>query len=240
VVTQPVRPLAEPGADRRQSHRFPCHRLGVGRAQVLGQHLTGREVERRSCRLGGGRQLTDVDLDVHCGLAGFLPPGVAVAVEPRPQRVVVVDDRLQRRGKRRMVDILGQVQEERHREVAPGAVGGEEPGLVGVSRLAADVVDDCGRTVNRCSPRCSRPSSCYPRPLSLRDVAAAVNISPGHLTSTVRRQTGRTVQQWITERWMVQARRLLAATELPIGEVGRRSASRTPTTSPAPSAKRTG
>jgi AraC family transcriptional activator of pobA len=53
-------------------------------------------------------------------------------------------------------------------------------------------------------------------------VAAAVNISPGHLTSTVRRQTGRTVQQWITERRMVQARRLLAATELPIGEVGRR------------------
>jgi AraC family transcriptional activator of pobA len=63
----------------------------------------------------------------------------------------------------------------------------------------------------------------YAQALSLRDVAAAVNISPGHLTSTVRRQTGRTVQQWITERRMVQARRLLAATELTIGEVGRRA-----------------
>jgi AraC-like DNA-binding protein len=62
----------------------------------------------------------------------------------------------------------------------------------------------------------------YAEPLSLRDVATAVSLSPGHLTSTVRRQTGRTVQQWITERRMVEARRLLAATDLPVGEVGRR------------------
>ncbi|OLF10859.1 hypothetical protein BU204_31015 [Actinophytocola xanthii] len=95
--------------------------------------------------------------------------------------------------------------------------------LVGVSRLAADVVDDLRE--NR-EPLLAEVFEVierrYARPLSLRDVAAAVNISPGHLTSTVRRQTGRTVQQWITERRMVQARRLLAATDLPIGEVGRR------------------
>lgn len=94
--------------------------------------------------------------------------------------------------------------------------------LVGVSRLAADVVADLRE--NR-EPLLAEVFDVierrYPEPLSLRDVAAAVNISPGHLTSTVRRQTGRTVQQWITERRMVQARRLLAATELPIGEVGR-------------------
>jgi AraC-like DNA-binding protein len=95
--------------------------------------------------------------------------------------------------------------------------------LVGVSRLAADVVGDLRE--NR-EPLLAEVFEVierrYPRPLSLRDVAAAVNISPGHLTSTVRRQTGRTVQQWITERRMVQARRLLAATDLPVGEVGRR------------------
>jgi AraC family transcriptional regulator, transcriptional activator of pobA len=95
--------------------------------------------------------------------------------------------------------------------------------LVGVSRLAADVVGDLRE--NR-EPLLAEVFEVieqrYPQPLSLRDVAAEVNISPGHLTSTVRRQTGRTVQQWITERRMVQARRLLAATELPIGEVGRR------------------
>jgi AraC-like DNA-binding protein len=95
--------------------------------------------------------------------------------------------------------------------------------LVGVSRLAGDVVGDLRE--NR-EPLLAEVFDIierrYPHPLSLRDVAAEVNISPGHLTSTVRRQTGRTVQQWITERRMVQARRLLAATELPISEVGRR------------------
>jgi len=95
--------------------------------------------------------------------------------------------------------------------------------LVDVSRLAGDVVGDLRE--NR-EPLLAEVFEViekrYPQPLSLRDVAAAVSISPGHLTSTVRRQTGRTVQQWITERRMVQARRLLAATDLPIGEVGRR------------------
>ena len=95
--------------------------------------------------------------------------------------------------------------------------------LVGVSRLAADVVADLRE--NR-EPLLAEVFDVierrYPEPLSLRDVAGAVNISAGHLTSTVRRQTGRTVQQWITERRMTQARRLLAATDLPIGEVGRR------------------
>lgn len=94
--------------------------------------------------------------------------------------------------------------------------------LVGVSRLAADVVHDLRE--NR-EPLLAEVFDVierrYPQPLSLRDVAAAVKISPGHLTSTVRRQTGRTVGQWITERRMVQARRLLASTELPISEVGR-------------------
>jgi AraC-like DNA-binding protein len=94
--------------------------------------------------------------------------------------------------------------------------------LVGVSRLAADVVDDL--RVNA-EPLLAEVFAVieerYPQPLSLRDVARAVSITPGHLTSTVRRRTGRTVQEWITERRMVQARRLLAATALPVGEVGR-------------------
>ncbi|MFE0250802.1 helix-turn-helix transcriptional regulator [Streptomyces sp. NPDC059010] len=91
-----------------------------------------------------------------------------------------------------------------------------------MSRLAADVVGDLRE--NR-EPLLAEVFEVieqrYPQPLSLRDVAGAVNLSPGHLTSTVRRRTGRTVQEWITERRMVQARRLLAATELPISEIGR-------------------
>ena len=95
--------------------------------------------------------------------------------------------------------------------------------LVGVSRLAADVVGDLRE--NR-EPLLAEVFEVierrYPQPLSLQDVAAAVNISPGHLTTTVRRRTGRTVQEWIAERRMVQARRLLAATELPISDIARR------------------
>lgn len=95
--------------------------------------------------------------------------------------------------------------------------------LVGVSRLAADVVGDLRENSEPLLAEVFEViERRYPDPLSLRDVAAAVSISPGHLTSTVRRRTGRTVQEWITERRMVQARRLLAATDLPIGEVGRR------------------
>ncbi|MEV6710559.1 AraC family transcriptional regulator [Lentzea sp. NPDC051208] len=94
--------------------------------------------------------------------------------------------------------------------------------LVGVSRLAADVVGDLRENAE---PLLAEVFDVierrYPEQLSLREVAAAVSISPGHLTSTVRRRTGRTVQEWITERRMVQARRLLAVTDLPVGDIGR-------------------
>jgi AraC-like DNA-binding protein len=94
--------------------------------------------------------------------------------------------------------------------------------LVAVSRLAADVVGDLRENAE---PLLAEVFDVierrYPEPLSLREVAAAVSISPGHLTSTVRRRTGRMVQEWITERRMVQARRLLAGTDLPVGDIGR-------------------
>ena len=96
--------------------------------------------------------------------------------------------------------------------------------LVGVSRLAADVVGDLrGNREPLLADVFAVIEERYTGRLSLRDVALAVNFSPGHLTSTVRRRTGRTVQEWITERRMVQARRLLARTDLPVGEVGRRA-----------------
>ncbi|GAA1654565.1 AraC family transcriptional regulator [Actinoplanes couchii] len=58
--------------------------------------------------------------------------------------------------------------------------------------------------------------------LSLADVAAAVALTPGHLTTVVRRKTGRTVQQWITHRRLQEARRLLTGTTLPVAAVARR------------------
>ncbi|GIF42505.1 AraC family transcriptional regulator [Actinoplanes xinjiangensis] len=58
--------------------------------------------------------------------------------------------------------------------------------------------------------------------LSLADVAAAVALTPGHLTTVVRRRTGRTVQQWITQRRLQEACRLLSDTDLPVATVARR------------------
>jgi AraC-like DNA-binding protein len=62
----------------------------------------------------------------------------------------------------------------------------------------------------------------YSEGISLADVAAELRLSAGHLTTVVRRRTGRTVQQWITERRMQAARRLLADTDLPIAVLGQR------------------
>lgn len=62
----------------------------------------------------------------------------------------------------------------------------------------------------------------YAEPLSLRDVARELGMTPGHLTTVVRRRTGRTVQEWIIERRMAEARGLLDETDLPIAEVARR------------------
>lgn len=60
----------------------------------------------------------------------------------------------------------------------------------------------------------------YSEPISLKDVARAVSLSPGHLTTVVGRKTGRTVGQWITERRMADARRLLTETDLTVDAIG--------------------
>ncbi len=102
--------------------------------------------------------------------------------------------------------------------------------LVSVSRLAAEVVGDLrlndepllaevfGFVEDRYSER-----------VSLKDVARAVSLSPGHLTTVVRRKTGRTVVEWIAERRMAQARRLLVETDLAVEEVGHRVGYNDPT-----------
>jgi AraC-like DNA-binding protein len=95
--------------------------------------------------------------------------------------------------------------------------------LVAVSRLAADLVGDLRADREPLLAAVFEVIEArYADALSLRDVARAVSVSPGHLTTTVRRRTGRTVQEWITERRMVQARRLLVGSGLSVAEVGRR------------------
>lgn len=53
----------------------------------------------------------------------------------------------------------------------------------------------------------------FARGLSLREVARAVARSPAHLTTVIREQTGLTVQQWIIERRMAEARQRLFASD---------------------------
>lgn len=62
----------------------------------------------------------------------------------------------------------------------------------------------------------------YHEPISLADVAAEVGLTAGHLTTVVRRKTGRTVQQWIAQRRMRQARLLLTETDLTVSAISRR------------------
>lgn len=59
----------------------------------------------------------------------------------------------------------------------------------------------------------------YHRPLQLREVAATLGYSPAYLTNLVRRKTGRTVKQWIVERRMERARKLLLDTETSIAQI---------------------
>lgn len=54
----------------------------------------------------------------------------------------------------------------------------------------------------------------YAEQLSTSDVAEAVGLTAGYLTTLVRRRTGRTVLDWITERRMAAARTLLLTTDL--------------------------
>ncbi|MEJ3655716.1 AraC family transcriptional regulator [Actinomycetes bacterium KLBMP 9759] len=95
--------------------------------------------------------------------------------------------------------------------------------LVDVSRLAGDVVDGM---VLRDEPVLAAVfdtiESRFAEPISLSDVAADVGLTAGHLTTLVGRKTGRTVQQWITERRLAEARKLLAGTDLTVATVARR------------------
>jgi AraC family transcriptional activator of pobA len=89
--------------------------------------------------------------------------------------------------------------------------------LVSVARLSVDLGEDLRlRSEPLLAAVFEFIETRYRQPISLADIAAAVGLTPGHLTTVVRRKTGRTAQQWITERRMTEARRLLRETNLTI------------------------
>lgn len=94
--------------------------------------------------------------------------------------------------------------------------------LVDLARLASDVVEDL--KVNN-EPLLAEVfayiEAHYREPISLKDIASKLGLTPGHLTTIVRRKTGRTVQNWIIERRMAAARQMLVETDHTVAEVGR-------------------
>ncbi|HEV3173640.1 MAG TPA: AraC family transcriptional regulator [Actinocrinis sp.] len=95
--------------------------------------------------------------------------------------------------------------------------------LVDVARLATDVVGDLRRSNETLLAEVfDTIEKRFAEPLSPREVAKSVGMTPGHLTTLVRRRTGGTLGDWITERRMAQARRLLTETDLPVNEIARR------------------
>jgi AraC family transcriptional regulator, transcriptional activator of pobA len=95
--------------------------------------------------------------------------------------------------------------------------------LVAASRLSTDVA---GQLRSSDEPLLAAVFEVVERrfhePISLTDVAAELALTTGHLTTVVRRKTGRTVQQWIAQRRMQQARVLLSGTDLTVAAISHR------------------
>lgn len=98
-----------------------------------------------------------------------------------------------------------------------GRLAGDAPGALADDPLLAAVFDVVERRYAETDA-----------PIGLREVADAVGLTTGHLATVVRRRTGRTVGQWITERRMREARRLLVDTDLTVAAVARRVGYRDP------------
>ncbi|GAB2475172.1 helix-turn-helix domain-containing protein [Xylanimonas ulmi] len=63
----------------------------------------------------------------------------------------------------------------------------------------------------------------FAEPVSTASVARELGYTGGHLTTVMRERTGRTVLDWLTERRMAEARRLLAETDLPLAAIAART-----------------
>lgn len=86
--------------------------------------------------------------------------------------------------------------------------------------MASDIFDTINLTVLPL-PKCSAQhrslftkvfqfiEANYRNPIGLKEVAKEVNLSPAYLTDLVKRETGKTVLNWIVERRMAEARCLL-------------------------------
>ncbi|NGN92919.1 AraC family transcriptional regulator [Nocardioides sp. KC13] len=63
----------------------------------------------------------------------------------------------------------------------------------------------------------------YATKVTAGDLARSLGYTPGHLTTVLRQRTGRTLLDWLTERRLTEARRLLRETDLPLSVISTRT-----------------
>lgn len=112
-------------------------------------------------------------------------------------------------------------------ELSEKAFGFTEAARALLTLLLIDTARMANSQVQKCSAQ-SRPlltkvfrfiEANYRNAIGLQEVAKEVNLSPAYLTDLVRRETGRTVLNWIIERRMAEARHLLLETDLPVNQI---------------------
>lgn len=113
-------------------------------------------------------------------------------------------------------------------EVAhPGRLGAREAVAALLTRLLVASARLASATPTPPDPLVERVfeeiEATFRNPVSAGDVARTLGYTPGHLTTLVRRRTGRPLLEWITERRMTEVRRLLRETDLPLGVVASRT-----------------
>ncbi|WP_433472220.1 AraC family transcriptional regulator [Spirillospora sp. CA-142024] len=110
---------------------------------------------------------------------------------------------------------------------APGRLGAREAIAATLTRLlvaAARLAPSAPGTPDPLVERVfAEIEASFREPVTASDVARTLGYTPGHLTTVLRRRTGRPLLEWITERRMIEVRRMLRETDLPLDAVAART-----------------
>jgi AraC-like DNA-binding protein len=123
----------------------------------------------------------------------------------------------------------GWFEELRDETADPSQVGAADAARALLTRLLVEVARVCVPAIGSvgADPLVTRVlevvEARFAEPVSTASVARELGYTAGHLTTVVRERTGRTVLDWLTERRMAEARRLLAETDLPLSAIASRT-----------------
>lgn len=211
-----VNEVEQPLADGRVYAVPPGRVLGTGSLTALRGTRCWSAYFLPEAVLGPGQVPSPLTWGEHPLLAEFAPDRNRTEAAP----VVPVADR------RRWSRMFAELEEELADPTRTGYREAATAALVRILVALARLGESTGRG-NRRDPLVSRFFEVVERefadPISTREVAAELGYTAGHLTTLVRERTGRTVLEWITERRLIEARKLLADTDLAFDAVARMS-----------------